>query len=111
MDDREFFDTMYQGWSKTTGAEDMYWMPEEKVAGNWAIKAVAQDETTTFIAAGLTEADAAFITAIHGCYADLTRRLHSALDEADRLDRERDEQEAKYAEACLRIMEMDQDRC
>ena len=112
MDDREFFDMMYQGWSKTTGAEDMYWMPEPSIApGVVHIYAVDKNKVKTLVATGVREEDAAFITAVHGCYADLTRRLHMAVDEADRLDRERDEQEVKYAEACIRIMELEQERC
>ena len=34
--------------------------------------------------------DAYFLRALHGCFADLVRRLNTALDEADRLDYPKD---------------------
>ncbi|BCP02538.1 hypothetical protein [Mycobacterium intracellulare] len=98
MDDLEFFDYLYQGWSKTTGAKDTYWMPEEDhcedVDGTdlnlFSIVAVDQGENKTYIAQYVREEDAAWITALHGCFADLTRRLHQAVDEAERFDIEKD---------------------
>lgn len=92
MDDLEFFDTLYQGWSKTTGAETAYWMPEkdEGIEGVWHIWAVDQDQMKTWVGDVHSEADAAWITALHGCFADLTRRLHHAIDEAERFEIEKD---------------------
>lgn len=105
MDDRDFFDVMYQGWSKTSGGETSFWMPEEDTAyysggpGTWNIWAVDQKtQERKHIASHLTNEDAAFITAVHGCYGDLTRRLHSALDEADSADLKKDERECRIAE-------------
>jgi len=92
MDDLDFFDTLYQGWSKTTWAENAYWMPEESedFPGLWDIVAVNEKEERKPIAAFLSEEDAAFITALHGCMADLVRRLHQAVDEAERFEIEKD---------------------
>lgn len=92
MDDLEFFDVLYQGWSKTTGAADTFWMPEEvaELHDGYRIVSVRQDQTKETVAANLTEDDAAWITALHGCFADLTRRLHEAVDEAERFDCEKD---------------------
>lgn len=101
MDDREFFDLLYQHWMKTSGAEDRFWMPEKYKDGTerWRLYAVGQDESRKLIASEIhNEADADFITAIHGCFADLHRRLHSALDEADTADYERDSRECRIAE-------------
>lgn len=104
MEDRDFFDMLYQGWAKTYGAEDMFWMPEEVDAGDmpvWEVYAVDRHQEKHFVASFLSEADAAFVTAVHGCFGDLTRRLHSAIDEAERLDEQRDEQEFRIAELAI----------
>lgn len=104
MDIREFIDELYQLWAKTTGAENMYWMPEEDVdryAGGpntYNIFAVGENETKHDIAFDFRENDANFITAIHGALPDLVRRTHEALDEADRLDEQRDDQEFRIAQ-------------
>lgn len=99
MDDREFFDALYQLWRKTSGAEDTYWMYEwHKDRGVCYIESVAEDESRKRLASYLAEADADFITAVHGCFGDLWRRLHAALDEADRADYERDSRECRIAE-------------
>lgn len=104
MEDRDFFDTLYQGWTKTTGAEDTYWMPEEHPDEGfytYDIFAVDEKQLQAHVASGLSEDDAAFITAVHGCFADLVRRLHTALDEADRWEYERDSQECRIAELVM----------
>lgn len=113
MEDREFFDLLYQQWTKTTGAKDMYWMSEEYKdgTGRWKLYAVAMgsdgEETRKLIASELAnEADADFIAAIHGCLADLTRRLHSALDESDNADYDRDSRECRIAELELENAEL-----
>lgn len=99
MDDREFIDHLYQHWTKTTGAENSYWRPQEHDGISWqSIDSVSADnESAVRIAAGVPPADADFITAIHGAFPDLTRRLHDALDEADRADKDRDDREAEIA--------------
>lgn len=111
MEDRDFFDLLYQRWAKTTGAENTYWMPEESnlINGKFWIYAVGQDESRTPVANALKEADADFITALHGCFGDLVKRLHAALDEAERLDEERDEREATIAGLAIEIQDLERE--
>lgn len=106
MDIREFLDELYSLWAKTTGAEDRYWMPRTEhgfqgVGMLFGIRAVGteQDEIVVADTSGFdNEADVDFITAIHGALPDLVRRTHEALDEADRLDEQRDDQEFRIAQ-------------
>lgn len=74
-------------------------------SGRYNIYAMGQDESRKLVASGLNEADADFITAIHGCFADLWRRLHSALDEADACDYERDTRECRIMELECELQE------
>lgn len=97
MDIREFIDELYQLWAKTTGAENMYWMPEQQPDGMHEIWAVGEGDERVQLSLLPCEDDANFITAIHGALPDLVRRTHEALDEADRLDEQRDEQEIRIA--------------
>ncbi|MDV6975275.1 hypothetical protein [Mycobacterium intracellulare] len=108
MEDRDFFDVLYQGWAKTTGAENMFWMPEESedFPGLWDIVAVNEKQERKPLASFLTEEDSAFITAVHGCFGDLVRRLHAAVDEAERLDEQRDDQEFRIAELAIENEEL-----
>lgn len=115
MDDRDFFDKLYQGWAKTTGAGDGFWMPEESDEqypaggpGTWNIVALDSEQARTTVAEWLTEDDAAFITAVHGCFADLVRRLHRAVDESDRFDELKDDAVAEVAKAYLEIQDLEQ---
>lgn len=103
MEDREFFDLLYQQFAKTTEAKDSYWMYEEEYDSVldfrfFKIFAVSSEEDRTLLGVVYNEADAEFITALHGCFPDLVRRMHDALDEADRLDEDRDNQEVRVAE-------------
>lgn len=100
MEDREFFDLIYQQWTKTTGAEDCYWSVEPHFdnSGRHNIYSVDNDDGRKLIASGLNEKDADWITGLHGCFADLYRRLHYALDEADRADFDRDSRECRIME-------------
>lgn len=100
MEDRDFFDELFQLWAKTTGADDRYWMPEAHFdnSGRFNVYAVAQDESRKLVASGLSEHDADWLTALHGCFADLWRRMHAALDESDRADFDRDSRECRIAE-------------
>lgn len=104
MDIREFLDELYQLWAKTTGAENQYWMPanngDPDDTDYWFIKSVGEEgeENAYVVADLLNNRDADFITAIHGALPDLVRRTHEALDEADRLDEQRDEQEFRIAQ-------------
>jgi hypothetical protein len=86
---------------KTTGAEDTYWQPVKYTDGTdrWRIYAVAQDESRKLVGSEFHhEDDVDFITGVHGCLADLWRRLHNALDEADTADYDRDSREARIWE-------------
>ena len=107
-DNAEFFDILYQQWSKTTGAEKRYWMPEldpsEHAFGVFNVFAVDQDGKRTCIAQGLKEADAEFICGLHGALPDLIRALHDAHDEAERCDVLRDEANQIAAEAAIEIL-------
>jgi hypothetical protein len=113
IEDREYFDVLYQGWSKTTGAEDMFWMPEEDEGhyaggpGTFNVYAVNEAEEKKFIASFEREEDSAFIVAAHGSISDLIRRLHMALDEADRLDVEKDEAICRVAQLELEADEFE----
>jgi len=110
MDDRDFFDELYQQWSKTTGAEDRYWMPEEHFdsSGRFNVYAVGQDESRKLVASGMTDADSDWLTALHGCFADLHRRLHRALDEADEADYARDSRECRIYELESEVADLKQ---
>lgn len=107
MEDKEFFDVLYQGWAKTTGASDAYWMPEETVMpGQFTIAAVDEKGYRKPVAFGLTENDAAFITAIHGCFQDVVRYLLEVQDDAERLERRRDEAQGELFELAVENEEL-----
>lgn len=113
MEDRDFFSLLYQQFTKTTGAEKKYWMPEEDTdyfaegPGTYNIWAVGEDDEREPVAFGLSEEDADFITALHGCLPDLTRRLLEAVDESDRLDEERDNQEVRIADLIGEVRDLE----
>lgn len=113
MDDRDFFDELYTLWSKTTGSADTFWMPEEAIPGLLNLYSVARNEESgewdkTFLASALREEDAEWIAGVHGCFGDLVRRLHAALDEADAADQNRDSRECRIAELELENQELRQ---
>jgi hypothetical protein len=116
VESREFFDTIYAVWAKTTGAKESYWMPEamdegdvpSHLGGNY-ILAVDESEEKKHIASFLSDEDADFITAVHGCFPDLVRALHTAFDEADRKDYEKDELEGRIATLELEADEKERD--
>jgi hypothetical protein len=95
VDDHSFLDHIYSMWAKTSGGDDTFWIPEEDKdhPGAWNIFAADKDDNRQMLGEFFTETDADFVCGLHGCVADLVRRMHAALDEADRADRERDEQE------------------
>ena len=113
MDDNDFFDLLYAQWTKTTGAGDSYWMPEEDTEhyaggpGTYNIWAVNADQSKAPVWSFEYEDDADFITAIHGCFGDLVRQLHAALDEAERYNVNRDERECRIAELELENAELE----
>jgi hypothetical protein len=55
----------------------------------------------------ITAKDADFLTALHGCVADLVRRLNTAMGEADRLDYSKDELVVRIAELEMEADEKD----
>lgn len=119
MQDAEFFDHLFQVFARTTGAENTYWMPEknaemlnmgwfepEPYIDSWSVYAMDQEQNKTLVGVFTKEVDADFITAVHGCMPDLVRRLHDALDEADRLDTARDEREQQIGRLAVENMEL-----
>ncbi|QGH79710.1 hypothetical protein SEA_ANON_39 [Gordonia phage Anon] len=114
MEDREFFDELYRQWSKTTGAEGTFWIvekvgfnPDNDYDASWDVIAVSEDDSREHIGTFDEEADADFVAGLHGCLADLVRRLHDAVDEADRADERRDEAEHKLAEEMMLTQELE----
>ncbi|MDA4086070.1 hypothetical protein MHAS_01222 [Mycolicibacterium hassiacum DSM 44199] len=102
--DHDFFDILYQQWSKTTMAEHGYWVVEEDESfpGCFNVIAVHQTEDQRKpLASFLTEEDADFIAGLHGAVPDLIRRLHEAIDEATRKDEANDIAQGQLAEALL----------
>ncbi|WP_078345368.1 hypothetical protein [Mycobacteroides chelonae] len=122
MDIREFLDELYSMWAKTTGAEKTYWMPKEQPddwlddgsggeyrepGEGWDLWSLNEEQNQELLGNLLNEVDANFITAIHGALPDLVRRTHEALDEADRLDEQRDEQENEKADLMVKILALE----
>jgi len=107
MEDREFFDTLYQMWAKTTHAKERFWdyQPDD-LGGLCEIRAVSEDGGLMSVASDLFESDADWITAVHGCFPDLVRRLHAALDEADEADFDRDSRECYIAELVMEVTDL-----
>ncbi|EHB47658.1 hypothetical protein MycrhDRAFT_5784 [Mycolicibacterium rhodesiae JS60] len=109
-EDHEFFDILYQQWSKTTGAETDHWMPARSVdaAGNqlhdytiWSVKQVGDKQIKGFVGRVEMEEDADFICGLHGAIPDLIRRLHDAVNEAESKDSANDLAQGQLAEALL----------
>jgi hypothetical protein len=76
MDEREFFDKMYQMWANTTGAQDRYWDYQKDGKDYFFnINAVGEDGDGKFVASVL-----------------------AAMDEADRADFDKDSRECRIAE-------------
>ncbi|AXH67969.1 hypothetical protein SEA_SIBS6_44 [Mycobacterium phage Sibs6] len=91
MEFQEFCDRIYQVFSQTTGAEDRFWVVEKGAHGVvFDIFAVGQDESRKYVGNFPNEADADFIASIHGALADMVRRSMEAVDDAARLELERD---------------------
>lgn len=103
MQEHEFFEEIYQGWTRTTGAETRYWMPVElpNNPGQFKIVAVDEHDNKTCVATLLSEDDSAWITALHGSFSDVYRRCLESFDEADRLDEELDTQIGRVADLLI----------
>lgn len=102
MDIREFLDELYQMFCRTTGDEHMFWVVEKVESEDgqitWELYAANAELEKVLLATFLYEIDSDFTAGIHGALPDLVRKMHEALDEADRLDEERDEQEIRIAQ-------------
>lgn len=106
MTDQEFFDELFQMYARTAGVENSYWMYEELEDGGYDIFAVSEDDKV-FVGYTDQEADADFITALHGSFGDIYRFVLELIDEADRLDNERDRLQNELAELTIRVMELE----
>ena len=100
-DVREFLDTIYVTWPRTTGAETGYW-EVRKVGAMFEVVAVNREQDDKLIATGLSEDDANFIAGIHTALPEVIRQDHTALDEADRADADRDAREQ-----CIAALELE----
>ncbi|QGJ97083.1 hypothetical protein SEA_PETTERN_37 [Mycobacterium phage PetterN] len=100
MENDEFFDYIYQQWSKTTGAENRFYTVEEVTLDSdndyektWDVVAVSETDGKQFVANFHSEQDADWFASVHGCFADLIRTLKDQADEIERLDERVDSQE------------------
>ncbi|ALA06764.1 hypothetical protein AVV06_gp58 [Mycobacterium phage Chadwick] len=100
MENDEFFDYIYQQWSKTTGAENRFYTVEEVTFDSdndyektWDVVAVSETDDKQFVANFHSEQDADWFASVHGCFADLIRTLKDQADEIERLDERVDNQE------------------
>lgn len=104
-EDHEFFDILYQQWSKTSWAETAYWMPEESELFPGLFNLVAVDSADNTkrksVADFMSEEDAEYVAGLHGATGDLIRRLHEAIDEAVRKDEANDIAQGQLADALL----------
>lgn len=105
MDARDFFDKLLQMFHKTTHAETRY-LDYEFNGYMYEVGAVDSDGNREPVAWFKNEADADFYTGVHGCFPDLHRFQHTALDEAERADRQRDERECRIAELELEVQSL-----
>lgn len=101
---------LYQGWAKTTGAENMFWghEPAENYSELVNVFAMGENDTKVRVAEYLNEADAGWITAVHGCFGDLIKRWHDALETAERMECERDQAVSELVEAHIEIEKLEQ---
>ncbi|QGH75379.1 hypothetical protein SEA_BLUEFALCON_34 [Mycobacterium phage Bluefalcon] len=100
MENDEFFDYIYQQWSKTTGAENRFYTVEEVTFDTdndyektWDVVAVSETGDKQLVANFHSEQDADWFASVHGCFADLIRTLKDQADEIERLDERVDDQE------------------
>ncbi|ALH46885.1 hypothetical protein AVU87_gp60 [Mycobacterium phage Theia] len=100
MENDEFFDFIYQQWSKTTGAENRFYTVEEVTFDTdndyektWDVVAVSETGDKQLVANFHSEQDADWFASVHGCFADLIRTLKDQADEIERLDERVDDQE------------------
>ncbi len=99
MDERDFFDHLYQLWSKTTHANDGAWEVnddgEHILVDVWSTDKDGWEQTIGY---GMYKQDAEFISQVHAALPEIVRRALAAFDEADRVDQDRDSRECRIAE-------------
>lgn len=112
MEDTEFYDFLYQGWSKTTVAGNGYWSVSEvefdtdnDYDRTFDVVAATSD-TEIPVGSFVSEEDAGFVAAIHGCLPDLLRKLGSLEDENARLDEKADKYIGLLANALCEIEDL-----
>lgn len=113
MDVETFLDELYQGFTKTTGAENRFWIVESEldVAGEvpgFAVYAVDQEEHKSWVGWFLSEQDADFVATLHGAIPDLVRVTRTAIDDGERASLDRDQQEGRIADLELEILGLKQ---
>lgn len=112
MEDTEFYDFLYQGWSKTTVAGNGYWSVSEvefDTDNNYDRTfdvVAATSDTEIPVGSFVSEEDAGFVAAIHGCLPDLLRKLGSLEDENSRLDEKADKYIGWLANALCEIEDL-----
>ncbi|GAB4584454.1 hypothetical protein [Nocardia sp. IFM 10818] len=95
MDDQEFFDELYQLWAQCSGTGFWFAKENDLIGGH----CVMLDDVTPAeaprpgleVASFARQEDATFIATIYTALPDILRRAMAALDEAERLDIERDQ--------------------
>lgn len=113
MDFSEFLDTLYAGWSKTTGAENRYYIVEQATAfngepdGAWHVWAVAQDESREHVAVFQNETTADWFASLHGAFPELYRDFLAMDDHNARLDERVDEMTGEIALLVDEIRELE----
>jgi hypothetical protein len=110
MDERDFFDHLYQLWSKTTQAKDGAWEvidDGEHILVD--VESTDKDGWEQTIGYGMYKQDAEFISQVHAALPEIVRQALAAFDEADRADHERDARECRIAELELEVMELKAD--
>ncbi|OBJ40258.1 hypothetical protein A5630_25240 [Mycolicibacterium mucogenicum] len=111
MDTEEFLDVMYQGWAKTVGAEDRFYVVGEPhtVEEWWPVYAVDKEDNRVKVATFLTEHDADWFASLHGAFPDLIRQVRTAMDEASNLDYRVDELTCRIAELEMEAAELERE--
>ncbi|WP_378733620.1 hypothetical protein [Nocardia brasiliensis] len=104
MDDDEFLDRLYQAWAKTTDAGQAAWAAsEDEGLGVWEVWSVEGQDQKSPIVSFANQADAEFIAVVHSGLPALIRRFREALDEAERLDIEKDALTGQLADTELAL--------
>jgi hypothetical protein len=106
MDERDFFDHLYQLWAKTTHANDGEWEVnddgEHILVDVWSTDKDGWEQTIGY---GMYKQDAEFISQVHAALPELVRRALAAFDEAERVDQDRDARECRIAELEMELSE------